>query len=444
MGAERASVRNLSLVSVRVPRFISGDMDLATQILDLGASARAAARELVKLSTESKNAILLSMADALESDTSAILEANALDMKAGAERGLSAAMLDRLRLDPKRLAAMADGIRQVAGLSDPSGEVIKNWTTHHGLQISKVRVPIGVIGIIYESRPNVTSDAAVLCLKTGNATILRGGSESIHSNLAIARALQQGGAAAGLPPDSIQLVPSTDREAVRFMAEMDKYIDVIVPRGGHSLIEAVMRHARMPVIKHYHGVCHVYVDKDADLEMAAAIVLNSKCQRPGTCNALETLLVHRAVADIFLKSAGALLMEESVQLRGDEATRAILGDTVLLATEADWSTEYLDLILSIRVVDNLEEAVDHIEKYGSRHSDSIVTRDAGAAERFLRDVDSAAVYWNASTRFTDGGEFGMGAEIGISTDKLHARGPMALEELTTYKYQIRGTGQVRG
>ena len=418
-------------------------MDLASEILDLGRRAKAAARELARLSTAQKNTGLLAMADALGLHRDAILAANVLDVAAAQNAGLSGAMIDRLRLDAPRLAAMADGIRAVAALADPVGETIRAWTRPNGIAITKRRVPIGVVGIIYESRPNVTSDAAVLCTKTGNAALLRGGSESLRSNLAIAAALRDGAARAGLPADSILLVPRTDREAVRLMAEMDRYVDMIVPRGGTALIETVVRHARMPVIKHYHGVCILYVDRAADQEMAGRILVNAKCQRPGVCNAVETLLVHRDIAGEFLPKAAAALREEGVELHGDETVRHLLAEGVIPATEEDWTTEYLDLKLAIRVVVGLEEAIAHIEKYGSHHSDAIVTADAECAERFLNEVDSATVYWNASTRFTDGAEFGFGAEIGISTDKLHARGPMALEELTTYKYVIRGTGQVR-
>ncbi|MEM1294246.1 MAG: glutamate-5-semialdehyde dehydrogenase, partial [Verrucomicrobiota bacterium] len=304
-------------------------------------------------------------------------------------------------------------------------------------------VPIGVIGIIYESRPNVTSDAAVLCFKTGNATILRGGSEAFHSNTAIAKALGEGGAEAGMPENAIQLIPFTDRESVKHMAEMDQYLDLIVPRGGKGLIETVVSLARMPVIKHYDGICHVYVDKDADLEMAKAVAINAKTQKPSVCNAEETLLVHRDVADEFLNDAGTEMLVNGVELRGDESTIGILGSKVKAATEEDWETEYLDLILAVKVVENLDEAIDHINRYGSRHSDSIITTDKAAAERFQMEIDSACVFVNASTRFNDGEEFGFGAEIGISTDKLHARGPMALEELTSYKYLLTGTGQVK-
>ncbi len=419
-------------------------MDLKTEIEALGERARAASRELARLSAAQKNDGLRAMADELVASEAELLAANARDVERGRANGLSNAMLDRLTLTPKRIADMAEGIREVANLPDPVGETLRQWTRPNGIEISKVRVPIGVIGIIYESRPNVTSDAAVLCTKTGNATILRGGSEAIDSNRAIAAALARGAERSGLPKDAILLVPKTDREAVALMAGMDRFIDLIVPRGGQALIEAVVTAARMPVIKHYHGVCILYVDKAADLGMAKEILLNGKTQRPGVCNALETVLIHKDVAEAFLAEAAPALAEKGVAIRGDEAVCTLLGGKATPATEADWSTEYLDLILAARVVGSLGEAVAHIEKYGSHHSDCIVTTDAVAAEQFLNEVDSATVYWNASTRFTDGGEFGFGAEIGISTDKLHARGPMALEELTTYKYQIRGTGQVRG
>ena len=418
-------------------------MDLAAEILLLGQRARAAARALARLDTARKNEGLRAMADALAGHQTTILAANALDMDAARTRGLSGAMLDRLRLDEKRLAVVSEGVRAVAALDDPVGATLRAWTRPNGLEIRKVRVPIGVVGIIYESRPNVTSDAAVLCTKTGNAAILRGGSEALRSNLAIADALRDGAAAAGLPADSVLLIPHTDREAVRHLAEMDKYVDLLVPRGGQSLIEAVVRHARMPVIKHYHGVCILYVDRAADLDMAVRLIVNAKCQRPGVCNAVETLLVHRDVAAAFLPRAAEALWTRGVELRGDAEVRQTLGGQIVPATETDWTTEFLDLRLAVKVVGGLGEAVEHIESHGSRHSDAIVTADAARAERFLNEVDSATVYWNASTRFTDGGEFGFGAEIGISTDKLHARGPMGLEELTTYKYVIRGDGQVR-
>jgi glutamate-5-semialdehyde dehydrogenase len=399
---------------------------------------------LALCSEDRKNAALLAMADAIEAAGAEIVAANGRDLQAAPGYGLNAAAVDRLRLDAPRIHAMAAGVREVAALPDPCGEIIRQWTRPNGMQITKLRVPIGVVGIIYESRPNVTADAAVLCVKSGNACILRGGKEAIHSNAAIAKALSAGAVHAGLSADIVQLVPFTDREGVRLLAQMDRYLDVIVPRGGHALIEAVVEHARMPVIKHYHGVCHVYVDQAADLAMAEKIAVNAKCQRPGVCNAMETLLVHRDVAGEFLPSVAKALRDRGVELRGDKRTCEVLGADVKAATEEDWTTEYLDLILSIRVVDSLEQAIDHIEHYGSHHSDSIVTADEAAARKFLAAVDSAAVFWNVSTRFCDGGEFGFGAEIGISTDKLHARGPMGLEELTTYKYLVTGAGQVRG
>jgi glutamate-5-semialdehyde dehydrogenase len=387
------------------------------------------------------------MADELLVREPAILGANARDVAGANDHGLAPAAVDRLRLTPARLRAMAEGIRHVADLPDPVNEVLDEWTRPNGIRISKVRKPIGVIGIIYESRPNVTSDAAVLCIKTGNAVILRGGSESIHSNLALAEAMQVGGSRAGLPEDSIQLIPVTDRDAVRMMAQMDDCIDVLVPRGGKSLIEAVVSNARMPVIKHYDGVCHIYVDAAADLEMAASILINAKCQRPGVCNSAECVVVHRDAAEAFFKIAAPQLATHGVELRADEEAfsqlKTLNYQPLAQASEEDYRTEYLALILSVRIVPDLAAAVDHIERYGSHHSDAIVTRDAVAAERFLNEVDSATVYWNASTRFTDGAEFGFGAEIGISTDKLHARGPMALPELTTYRYFIRGEGQIR-
>ncbi len=422
-------------------------MSLTDQIHDFGKRARTAARQLRQCTAEQKNAGLRAMADELVAAQDAILSANAKDLEKAKAAGLSAAMMDRLTLNPKRIAAMADGIRQVAELPDPVGEIIRDWTRPNGLRIQKKRVPIGVIGIIYESRPNVTADAAVLCAKTGNATILRGGSESINSNIAIAAALARGGAKAGLPADAIQLIPVTDREAVRIMCEMDQFLDCIVPRGGKSLIEVVVSHARMPVIKHYDGICIMYVDAAADLAMAETLIINAKCQRPGVCNAIETVLVHSAVAEKFFATTAPAILEKGVQLRCDErafSNLAKLNSTLVThATDEDFRTEFLDLILAVKVVDSLEEAISHIENNGSHHSDCIITADERTAEQFLADVDSATVYWNASTRFTDGGEFGFGAEIGISTDKLHARGPMGLEELTTYKYVLRGSGQAR-
>jgi glutamate-5-semialdehyde dehydrogenase len=422
-------------------------MTLEQEIHTIGRRAREASRALARLSAAQKNKILIAMADELVVRSPEILAANAEDTTAAEKNGLTKAAIDRLRLTPNRISGMADGIRQVAALEDPVGEILRDWTRPNGIHIQKIRTPIGVIGIIYESRPNVTADAAVLCLKTGNAVILRGGSEALASNLAIAKALQAGGFEAGLPDFSVQLIPTKDREAVKIMAAMDQFMDVIIPRGGHSLIEAVVNAARMPVIKHYDGICHVFVDRDADLQMALDIAINAKCQRPGVCNALETLLVHRDVAQEFLQLAAPALDAARVELVADPATFKILSSlhykSLREADDTTWRTEWLNLILSVRIVDDLPAAIDHIETFGSHHSDAIITRNPATAETFLASVDSATVYWNASTRFTDGGEFGFGAEIGISTDKLHARGPMGLEELTTYKYLIRGEGQIR-
>lgn len=421
--------------------------DLKAEIFEMGRRARAASRRLAGLDTARRNAVLLGMADEVGASQTEILEANVADVAAAETAGLSAASLDRLRLDPQRLAGIAQAIRDVAALPDPVGEIISERSRPNGLKISKVRTPIGVVGIIYESRPNVTADAAVLCVKTGNAVILRGGSESIRSNRAIAEALQRGGERAGLPPDAVQLVRTTDREAVKCLAQMDEFLDVIIPRGGHALIQAVVAAARMPVIKHYHGVCMVYAHDPCDVVMAARIAVNAKCQRPGVCNAMETLLVHQGVARDVFEAARADFSAQGVEMRADPRAAALLKEVgyskVVPAMDADWTTEFLAKILAVKVVDSLGEAVDHINGWGSHHSDAIVTSDPTAAEAFLAAVDSAAVYWNASTRFTDGGEFGFGAEIGISTDKLPVRGPMGLEELTTYKYVVRGDGQIR-
>lgn len=408
-------------------------------IHQMGRQARAAAYKLAQLTAIEKNSILLAMATAIREHAPSLLAANALDLAAGREKGLSPAMLDRLMLDESRIEAMASGIDQVATLPDPVGQIMDSWTRPNGIRIEQTRVPIGTIGIIYESRPNVTADAAVLCFKTGNATILRGGSEAIHSNRAIAAAL----ATAGAPQHSIQLIPFTDRESVAILAGMDQWLDLIIPRGGKGLIETVVSLARMPVIKHYDGICHLFADAAADLEMAVSLCLNSKTQKCGVCNALETLLVHRDIAQEFLPKVAAALREKNVEIRGCEETCRILHD-VIPATAEDWTTEYLALILSIKVVASLDEAVSHINQYGSHHTDVIVTRDEATAERFLREIDSACVFHNVSTRFADGGEFGFGAEIGISTDKLHARGPMGLRELTSYQYRVRGNGQIRG
>lgn len=417
-------------------------MTLHDTIRKMGDRALAASRRLVTCSTRKKNAILENMALALDEQRGVIAAANAKDVAAAEASGMAAAMVDRLKLTPARMDAMIKGIREVAVLPDPVGKKIWKRVRPNGLVIEKKRVPLGVVGIIYESRPNVTADAAVLCIKTANAVILRGGKEAIHSNLAIVQALQQGGERAGLPKHAVQLIETTDREAVRELVQMDDRLDVVIPRGGESLIRAVVEHARVPVLKHYKGVCHVFVDATAKQEQALAIIENAKCQRPSVCNAMECLLIHEAIAESFLPKIAAFAQRCGVTLHGCAATCRQLASAVP-ATEHSWSTEYLTLDLSVRIVKDLKAAIAHINTYGSHHSDAIVTEDARAAKKFLKEVDSSAVYVNASTRFTDGGEFGMGAEMGISTDKLHARGPMGLEELTTYKYVVTGSGQIR-
>jgi glutamate-5-semialdehyde dehydrogenase len=421
---------------------ISKDLSPAEQrVRDLCVAARAAARALATLPTARLDGMLDEIAAQLEKEAPAIFAANAKDLAVAEEAGLTRAMIDRLRITEKSLAAMVAGVRQVRALPQPLGQKITEWQRPNGIAISKVRVPIGVIAIIFESRPNVTIDAAVLCLKTGNATVLRGGKEAIHSNRALIAALQK---CASLPRGAVQLIGDTDRALVPFLCRQSDLIDLIIPRGGRSLIETVVAESRIPVIKHADGVCSVFVHAGADFAMAEKIILNAKVQRPGVCNAIETPLIDRAVADKFVPQIAAALTGAGVEIRGDEAVRKLVsGDKIVAATEADWTTEYLDLILAARVVDGLDGALEHLGKYSSHHSDAIVTEDAAVAERYLNEVDSATVYWNASTRFTDGGEFGFGAEIGISTDKIHARGPMGLEELTSYKYVIRGKGQVR-
>lgn len=411
------------------------------EILGMGKKARAAAHALALLAPEKKNEILNAMAAGIRNASAEILAANTLDISAGEEKGLGAAMLDRLRLNETRVEAIAAGVEKVATLPDPVGELLKEWEQPNGIRIQQLRVPIGVIGIIYESRPNVTSDAAVLCLKSGNATILRGGSEAIHSNRALATALQAGGEQAGLPEGAIQLIPFTDRESVAVMAGMDKYLDLMIPRGGKGLIETVVSLARMPVIKHYDGICHAYVHVEADQEMAVKIVVDGKTQKPSVCNALETLLVDAAIADEFLPKVAAALGEKNVELRGDEEVSAVI--PVVPATEEDWSAEYLDLIIAVKIVPSVDGAIAHINEYSSQHSETIITENVQVAEQFLSSIDSACLFHNVSTRFSDGEEFGFGAEIGISTDKLHARGPMGLRELTSYQYRIRGAGQTK-
>lgn len=417
-------------------------MNLHETMIQMGDRALAAERQLATLGTRRKNIILEAMADSLEASRTQIKEANARDMAAGRNAGLSDAMLDRLLLTDKRMDSMINGVRALVGLKDPVGQKISRWVRPNGLIIQKIRTPIGVIGIIFESRPNVTVDAAALCFKTSNAVILRGGKEALESNIALVDALQAGGARKGLPPHSIQLITTTDHDAVRELVQLEGRVDLVIPRGGEQLIRAVTDQAHVPVIKHYKGVCHVYVDQAANQAKALDIVENAKCSRPGVCNAIEKVLVHEAIAAEFLPRLAERLMAKRVELRGDDASRAIV-PAMGTASAEDWDAEYLDLILTIGMVPSTDAAIAHINHHGSHHSDSIVSEDEKAQSLFSQQVDSACVYTNASTRFTDGGEFGMGAEIGISTDKLHARGPMSLEELTTYKYIIQGNGQIR-
>ena len=420
--------------------------DLAQLIAQFGAQARAAARTLAGTPPARIDAALQAMAAELVAAQMDILNANAADVAAAKAAGQTAALVDRLTLNPARVAACAEGLRQVAALPHPVGQVLREWTQPNGLKFAKVRVPLGVIGFIYESRPNVTVDAAGLCLKSGNAVILRGGSEALRSNVALAAALSRGLTSAGLPTAAVQLIPVADRDAVRLLGEAVGVIDLLIPRGGRGLIETVVKSARVPVIKHYDGICALYVDRAADLAMAEKIAVNAKCSRPGVCNAIETLLVHGEVADKFLAAAGRLLTDRGVKLRAEPRALAALARAGLPATAAtrdDFRTEFLDLILAVKIVDSCDEAIAHIEANGSHHTDTIVTADDATAEKFLAGVDSAVVLWNASTRFNDGHEFGFGAEIGISTDRIHARGPMGLAELTSYKYVVRGSGQVR-
>lgn len=411
-------------------------------VKDKAQAAKQAAAKLAVTSTAVKNAALLAMAAALDAQQSEILAANERDMTVAAAKGMKSSMLDRLKLTAERISGMADGLRQVAGLADPVGNVIDGKTLPNGLHITKIRVPLGVIGIIYEARPNVTADAAGLCLKSGNAVILKGGSEAMESNKTVAAILAQAAEGAGIPAGSIQFIDTSDRQAVQDLIHMNGLVDVVIPRGGAGLIQAVVRNASVPVIETGAGVCHTYVDKDADVEMAMKIAFNAKVQRPSVCNAMETLLVHKDIADKFLPMMLMMYNSSAVEIRGDEAVQEYSGQ-VHPATEEDWSTEYGDLRLSVKIVDSIEEAMAHIAKYGTGHSECIVTDNYQAAQLFQYTVDAAAVYVNASTRFTDGNEFGFGAEIGISTQKLHARGPMALPELTSTKYLINGNGQVR-
>ncbi|MFN8625848.1 MAG: glutamate-5-semialdehyde dehydrogenase [Candidatus Binatia bacterium] len=417
-------------------------MSVQDDIVAVCQAARAAARILAGAGTAVKNRCLRDGAARLRAAGARLIDINGEDVQRGRETGLSAALLDRLTLTPTRVEAMAKGLEEVATLPDPVGETMAQWRRPNGLEIGQVRVPLGVVGIIYESRPNVTADAAALCLKAGNAVVLRGGSEALATNGAIAAVLAEAAAAAGLPAATIQLIATADREAVQVLLRQDRYIDVIVPRGGESLIRAITESSRVPVIRHYAGVCHTYVDEFADLAMAERICLNAKVQRPGVCNAMENMLVHVAVAGRFLPPAIHRLREAGVEIRGCERTRRIVPG-VAAATEDDWHTEYLDLILAVKVVDSVSAAIAFVNTHGSGHSDAIVTEHLTHARQFLAQVDSAAVYVNASTRFTDGYEFGFGAEVGISTNRLHARGPMGLRELTTYKYVVCGSGQIR-
>ena len=417
--------------------------DIQAYMQETGRKARAAARVLAAATTAQKNTALEAVADILDASRETLAEENRKDLEAGREKGLSDALLDRLELTPARIDTMIEGLRQIAALPDPIGEIFDLKYRPSGIQVGRMRVPLGVVGIIYESRPNVTADAAALCLKSGNATVLRGGSEAFHSNQAIAAAIREGLEKAGLPGDSVQVVQTTDRAAVGAMITMPEYIDVIIPRGGKGLIERISREARVPVIKHLDGICHVYVDDEADPQKAFDVALNAKTQRYGTCNTMETLLVNETVAEDFLPRIAAALWDKGVELRGCERTRAILGEKCLPATEEDWDTEYLAPILSIRVVEDIDQAMEHIERHSSRHTDAIVTENYTKARRFLREVDSSSVMVNASTRFADGFEYGLGAEIGISTDKFHARGPVGLEGLTSVKFIVLGDGQVR-
>ena len=424
---------------------LDGEIDvtaLRAELTELAARSVVAARKASQLSTAAKNDILSAMAAELELRKKEILTANQHDVQIAENNALAAPMVDRLRLTPERFHGMVQAVRDLIALPDPVGKVLSTVTRPNGLEICKIRVPIGVIAIIYESRPNVTVDAASICMKTSNVVILRGGRESICSNEVIARALQEGGAQAGLPDHAVQLLTMSDRRAVHELVQLEGQIDLVIPRGGESLIRAVTQSSRIPVLKHYKGVCHIFVDAAADPEMALAICENAKCQRPGVCNAMETLLVHERIAPEFLPKMAARLRAAGVELRGDEASRSMVSD-MKAATEADWHEEYVALILSVKIVADVQEAMDHIAVYGSKHTDAIISASQAVQEVFVSNVDSGVVLVNASTRFNDGGEFGFGAEMGISTDKLHARGPVGPEELTTYKYIVRGSGQIR-
>jgi len=417
-------------------------MDLESTIIGIAKAARDAANKMMRVSADQKNGALLAIAAGLEKESAYILAENQKDLAAGKDIGLSDAMIDRLTVDAATIAAMVDGLHDVMGLADPIGTMSPTWVRPNGLQVARMRIPLGVVGIIYESRPNVTIDAAALCLKAGNAVILRGGSEAFHSNQALAAIISRALASAGLPDKSVQVVPVRDRAAVSVLLHQEEFIDLIIPRGGEGLIRFVVENSKIPVLKHYKGVCHVYVDTGADLDMAQKICFNAKVQRPGVCNAMETLLVHQGVADDFLPPMADRFYQAGVELRGCPETCRILPDAKS-ATDDDWPAEYLDLVLAVRVVAGMEEAISHIAKYSSNHTEAIVTRDYERAQRFVREVDSSVVLVNASTRFNDGGQLGLGAEIGISTSKLHAFGPMGVEELTTTKFVVFGNGQIR-
>jgi len=417
-------------------------MDIHTYMHGVGREARRAARAMARAETRAKDAALLAMADAIGASSAGLLAANAQDIAAARAKGLDSAMVDRLTLSAKSVAAMAEGLRQIAALRDPVGEIAELAYRPSGIQVGKMRVPLGVVAIIYEARPNVTADAAGLCLKSGNAAILRGGSEAIRSNQAIAACVREGLSSAGLPEAAVQVIETTDRAAVGELITMKEFVDIVVPRGGKGLIERISNESRIPVLKHLDGICHVYIDERADLDKAVRIADNAKTQRYGTCNTMETLLVHRAIAAQALPPLARIYADKGVELRGCDRARAIVA-TMNPATEEDWYTEYLAPILSVRVVDDLDQAMEHIATYGSQHTDAIVTEDYARARRFLREVDSSSVLVNASTRFADGFEYGLGAEIGISTDKLHARGPVGLEGLTSQKYVVLGDGHIR-
>jgi glutamate-5-semialdehyde dehydrogenase len=416
--------------------------ELKQTIITQAATARLASRKLAQLPTDAKNKVLTAMADALMQEKDDIIFHNEIDVEAAKDSGLSEALVDRLTLNEKRVIDMARGLRDVVALADPVGELLSDWTPPAGIHIEKVRVPLGVIGMIYESRPNVTVDATGLCIKAGNAILLRGGSEAINSNRALVKTITKAASAAGLPDGAIQFIETTDRQAIMEMIKLDHLIDLIIPRGGEDMIRHIRENATVPVLAHGKGLCHTYVDKDADTAMAGKIVINAKCQRPGVCNAMETLLVHKDIATKFLPGIYDQLHKVGVEVRGDQAARAIV-PAMKEATDADWSTEYLELILSVKVVNSLDEAITHINKHGSGHSEAIITKNKDAADKFMKEVDAAAVFQNASTRLHDGSVFGLGSEIGISTQKLHARGTMGLKELTTTKYLVYGNGEIR-